>query len=34
MTDDHWILTLYKRYVELYGEPSTPSEQTLPLKEG
>ena len=22
MTDDeHWAITLYKRYVELYGEP-------------
>jgi len=32
MTDDHWILTLYHRYVELYGD--TPSENSLPLKEG
>jgi hypothetical protein len=21
MTDDHWIVTLYHRYVELYGDP-------------
>jgi hypothetical protein len=20
MTDEHWILTLYERYVQLYGE--------------
>jgi hypothetical protein len=26
MTDDHWILTLYHRYVELYGDPAAPSE--------
>jgi len=34
MTDDHWILTLYHRYVELYGDPDTPSEHSLPLTEG
>lgn len=34
MTDDHWIVTLYQRYVELYGEPPTPSEHPLPLTEG
>lgn len=34
MTDDHWILTLYHRYVELYGDPDTPSAQPLPLTEG
>jgi hypothetical protein len=33
MTDDHWILTLYRRYVELYGDPDTPS-NSLPVKEG
>lgn len=31
MTDD-WILALYHRYVELYGEPA-PSDP-LPLREG
>jgi hypothetical protein len=33
MSDDHWILTLYHRYVELYGDPDTPSEHSLPLKQ-
>ena len=33
MNDDHWILTLYHRYVELYGDPDTPS-YPLPVKEG
>ena len=33
MTDDHWILTLYQRYVALYGDPDTPS-RPLPLAEG
>jgi len=34
MTDDHWILTLYRRYVELYGDPDSPPSQPLPIKEG
>lgn len=21
MTDEHWIITLYERYVQLYGDP-------------
>ena len=34
MNDDHWILTLYERYLALYGDPA-PSEHPLPLhKEG
>lgn len=33
MTDDHWILTLYQRYVELYGDPA-PSGPPLPVTEG
>lgn len=35
MTDDHWAMTLYRRYVELYGdaieEPVPPAmNKTLP----
>lgn len=25
MSDEQWILTLYRRYVELYGEPTRPT---------
>jgi hypothetical protein len=21
MTDEHWVITLYERYVQLFGEP-------------
>jgi hypothetical protein len=21
MTDEHWVITLYERYIELYGDP-------------
>lgn len=33
MSDDHWILTLYQRYVELYGDPDGPdaSSPQLPV---
>jgi hypothetical protein len=24
VSDEHWILTLYDRYVELYGDPDVP----------
>ena len=27
MSDDHWAMTLYRRYVELYGDPI---EQPIP----
>jgi hypothetical protein len=33
MTDDHWILTLYRRYVELYGEPKGAAPANLPVNE-
>ena len=34
MSDDHWILTLYRRYVELFGDPdgsATPENPSSPL---
>jgi hypothetical protein len=31
MSDDHWILTLYRRYVELYGAPKDPAAPSTPL---
>lgn len=39
MTDEHWILTLYERYVQLYGEIplNTPSQSpavTQPVADG
>ncbi len=33
MTDDHWITTLYERYVQLFGSPNndrTESPSTSP----
>lgn len=30
MTDEAWTITLYKRYVELYGDPI---EQELPMED-
>lgn len=27
--DEHWVLTLYKRYVQLYGEPPDRDPRTL-----
>jgi hypothetical protein len=31
MSDDHWILTLYRRYVELYGDPKNPAAPSVLL---
>lgn len=31
MSDDDWILSLYQRYVELYGEPDDPHPSSKPL---
>jgi hypothetical protein len=34
MSDDHWIVTLYRRYVQLYGEPKDPAAPSkLPVNE-
>ncbi len=36
MNDEHWILTLYERYRQLYGEIpiNTPSQSPAMTKEG
>lgn len=31
MTDEQWILTLYRRYLELFGEPDSTDTSSSPL---
>jgi len=34
MTDDHWIIVLYNKYVELFGDPDHPAAHPKGLAAG